>query len=298
MAVCCAFPGCAVIATRYVEARDPAGVLILAHGGSPRWNHTVRAAVAQARLAGPVETAFGMGMHGHEVHDFQAAVDRLQADGVTRIIVLPLLLSSSSDVFRQFEYLFGMRPDAPWPDAGGPVALSVPVTMLQPLDGDPVVGDIVFDRVRRLSRDPARETVVLVAHGPVDEADNQRWLDAMAGASAVLERDGGFAKIERLTLRDDAPDAVREEATRQLRQAVEQAGQATRVLVVPVLLAPGGIEQKIPKRLAGLSYAFTGETLLPHPALSRWIAARVQAARRPLSGALPVRSGAGTSVIQ
>ncbi len=294
-----AVAGCATIPSSSSTAQDGVGVLVLAHGGSPRWNRTVRDAVAQARVSAPTEVAFGMGMHGHEVQDFQSAVNRLEARGVKQIVVLPLLLSSSSDVFRQFEYLFGARAEAPWPDAGQPLARDVPVTIARPLDGDPVVAEIVLARAKRLSRDPARETVVLVAHGPVEDADNQRWVDAMGGAASALERAGGFAKVERLTLRDDAPAPVRDEATRQLRQAVEQAGRTTRVLVIPVLLAPGGIEQKIPQRLAGLAYEFTGDTLLPHPALARWLAARVQETRRQLSaGVSAAGSRAGSSMLQ
>ena len=51
---------------------------------------------------------------------------------------------------------------------------------------------------------------------------------------------------------------------------------APRALVVPLLIASGGIEQKIPKLLSGLPYAYDGEALLPNPKLSRWIARQVE----------------------
>lgn len=248
------------------------GVLVIAHGGSARWNGLVRDTVKQADLHAPVEVAFGMGMHPQEVHAFQEGVEQLEQQGVSRVVVIPLLVSSFSEVFRQYEYLFGIQPQSQWPEAGAPVTLKIPVVMGRALDDHPAVAEILLERARELSRDPANETVIVVAHGPNEDADNQRWLQRIQRLAQQVQHTGGFRDVQGFTIRDDAPDSVRADAEAALRKAVETASGQGRVLVVPLLIAQGGIEQKIPTILKGLSYAYNGHTLLPHDKVAQWIA--------------------------
>ncbi len=250
-------------------------MLVLAHGGSPEWNRLVEETVAQAGLAAPTEIAFGMGMHAGEVAAVQRAVAQLESKGVSRIIAVPLLVSSNSEVMRQFEYLLGLRERGSWEKHAHPVALQVPVTMTQALDDDPVVTEILAERAQAISRHPGEETLVLVAHGPTSDEDNDRWLAAMRRVADGVKAQGGYRTVIAVTMRDDAPEPVVDQATRELRALVEAAGGEA--LVVPLLLARGGIESKIPKRLAGLTYRYRGETLLPHLKLSQWIATQVLA---------------------
>ncbi len=259
---------------------------MLAHGGSARWDQLVREAVSQADLSVPVEVAFGMGMHQEEVNRFQQAVDRLEQQHIDQLIVVPLLISSVSEVMRQFEYLMGLRDHGPWEKDVRPVLRHVPVMITAALDDDPVVSEVLLDRIRDLSRSPADETVVLVAHGPVSDEDNAHWLEHMQSIARRLRIAGRFQSVVPVTMRDDAPELVQQTATRQMREIVERASRQGPVLVVPLLLASGGIEEKIPQRLKGLKYEYQGLTLLPHPKLSKWIAERVQA----VSTALPLMS--------
>jgi len=273
------------------ETPRQVGVLVLAHGGSEEWNRQVRESVAQAELGVPTEIAFGMGMHAQEAAGMQDAIERLIRQGSARLIVVPLLVSSASDVMRQFEYLLGLRQDGPWEEIE-PLALSLPVAMTGALDADPLVGDILLERARALSHAPAQESVALIAHGPTSDEDNAHWLRVMDALAEQLKRAAGFRAVVPVTMRDDAPEPIVEEATRAMREQITRMGQESRVLVVPLLLATGGIEHKIPQRLAGLVYAYSGEALLPHPALSRWIAKQVRqsavgaavAATQPLVG--------------
>lgn len=258
------------------EPRTTVGVLVLAHGGTERWNGIVRKAVKQVDLGYPAEIALGMGMHPHEVRTMQQAADRLERKGISRLLVIPLLVSSHSDVYRQYEYLLGLRDEAPWPEAGAPLQLEVPVVMGQALDDAPAVAEVLLERAQALSRDPEEETVVLVGHGPNADVDNLRWLASMAEFARVIKQDGAFRDVMIVTIRDDALQPIQEEAKRQFREIVRAAGQSGRVLIVPLLLAQGGIEHKIPKLLTGLPYRYTGQTLLPHPAIQRWLAAQAE----------------------
>ncbi|MGH9785202.1 MAG: DUF3386 family protein, partial [Terriglobia bacterium] len=132
-------------------------------------------------------------------------------------------------------------------------------------------------RARGISREPAHETVVLVAHGPVSDEENSRWLADMASLVATMRNASDFKRIEYLTVRDDAPEPIRSRATAELRAVVERAAQrGDRVLVVPLLISYGGIESGIKKRLEGLSYVMSPQGLLPDDRLERWLMLGVQ----------------------
>lgn len=255
------------------------GVLILAHGGATTWNAQVQEAVVEADLGLPTEIAFGMGMEPREADRVREAVNRLTARGVHEILAVPFLISTHSSVYRQYEYLLGLRREPSWPDHPvKPVELTMPVRLVQALDDSPWTGEILLARALALSEDPSREAVVLVAHGPEEEADNASWMEVMQRLGADLLARGGFAAFRAATLRDDAEPKIEEQAVRQLREEVSSLSGSLRVLVVPLLISQGGIEEKIPECLKGLRYRFSGQGLLPHPYAARWIRERVESA--------------------
>ena len=71
---------------------------------------------------------------------------------------------------------------------------------------------------------------------------------------------GGFRDVIPVTMRDDAPEAILEAAIGQMREMVQRHAQGGSVLVVPLLIASGGIEAKIPQRLEGLDFIYKGTT--------------------------------------
>ena len=269
------------------------GILLLAHGGADEWNREVLAVAARVDPVRPVEVAFGMA----NKCTIQDAVDRLAERGVSRIVAVPLFVSSHSSVMRATEYLLGSRAEAP-PEmeafarmsarretgaAGGaagdpgfdrttPVEAAAPISVATALDAHAVVADILTSRALDISRTPEDEVVVLVAHGPSSEADSARWLanmDVLAERMAPRTR---FSRIERLTVRDDAPAPVRERATAELRAVVEEIVQAGKsALIVPLLLSYGGIETGIRRRLEGLPHRMARQALLPDERLSEWV---------------------------
>jgi sirohydrochlorin ferrochelatase len=148
----------------------------------------------------------------------------------------------------------------------------VPIRMASALDHHRIVADILNDRAASISHDPAHEVIILVAHGPVPDDDNKRWLDDMSALAAEMQQKRHYAGIEFLTLRDDADDSVRNAATQQLRQKVEQiAKDGNEALIVPLLLSYGGIEGGLRKRLAGLNYSLPTQALLPDKRVVDWV---------------------------
>jgi hypothetical protein len=84
-------------------------------------------------------------------------------------------------------------------------------------------------------------------------------------------------------VRDDAPAAVRREAVTSVRELIGLQYRLTgdSVAVVPVLISRGRVSrEKFLADLAGLPVIYSGEPLLPHPALALWLEARVNATSR------------------
>jgi sirohydrochlorin ferrochelatase len=283
--------------TAHTAAADP-GILLLAHGGSQEWNDRVTALAATVNTTLPTEVAFGMATRAN----IQRAVDRLAARGVTDVVAVPLFVSSWSTVITSTEYLLGLRDEAPAAlalfatmDHGGgqggaapagdhaghapaavdgtaPVALTVTVRMTAALNDHPIVADILASRARAISRDARNEALVIVAHGPTEEADNRRWLADMESLAVRLGGIEPFASVQYLTVRDDAPKEVRDAATAELRGIVQsQTSAGRRVLVVPLLISFGGIERGLRERLDGLSYTMAEAALMPDDRLATWV---------------------------
>jgi hypothetical protein len=157
-------------------------------------------------------------------------------------------------------------------DNARPVKSPVPIRMVEALNRHQLVGAILIDRAREISRSPESEAVIIVAHGPVPDADNQKWLADMQVLARQMDDATAFAAVEYLTVRDDAPKPIRDAAAAELRARVEQqSGQGRRVLVVPPLLSYGGIEQGIRKRLDGLTYVMAERALMPDDRLVEWV---------------------------
>jgi sirohydrochlorin cobaltochelatase len=272
------------------------GILLLAHGGNSEWNAQIESIRTAVGRKAPVETALGMA----DGAAIQAAVDRLQKRGVKKIVAVPLFVNSSSEVLDHTRYLLGLRqePSITLRDAMASLpaearakmgaghhhhALSmervrakVPVSMSPALDDHPLVASILADRARALSKEPGRESVFLVGHGPVDDKANAVWLSTLGRLAGRVRAEGKFLRVKFATIRDDSDAPVKNAAIAALRRDVEAAGKDGRVLVVPVLIARGGIESHIVEALKGLSYSWDGKTLSPDARLADWVAASAE----------------------
>jgi sirohydrochlorin ferrochelatase len=278
---------------------DP-GILLLAHGGSADWNARVAELAAGVGKTRPTEVAFGMATRAN----IQLAIDRLVARGITEVVAVPLFVSSWSSIITSTEYLLGLRAEAPPalafyakmnhapPASAGtsgttsadheshtpaadrttPVKSPVPIRMTSALNDHPIVADILVSRARSISRNPVEEALVIVAHGPNEDDDNRRWLSDMASLAKRIGAIEQFGSIEYLTLRDDAPKPVRDTATAELRELVQRHLQrGRRVLIVPLLVSFGGIDQGLRERLEGLPYTIPDIGLVPDERLVTWV---------------------------
>lgn len=259
-----------------LAARSQDGLLIIAHGSSkPGWNELVLRTASQVHWQGPLEVAFLMQAPSDRTLD--KAVARLDQTGVQRMIVVPLLVSSFSGHYEEIRYYAGKRKQAPAHAHHSPLKTPAEVVLTSAMDDHPLVSEILLSHARSLSEQPNKETLILVAHGPNDDAENEKWLEHLRPHGDRIRKQLGFRRVEIVTLRDDAPQPVRDAATEQLRRVIRTATTDSKALILPVLISVGDIQRKIRQRLDGLVYEMSEQGLMEHSLAAEWI--RQQAVR-------------------
>ena len=259
--------------------------IVVAHGGDSLWNSRVIDAARAARTGGPVEVSFLMGPAAKATR-FQDVVAKLEASGAREITVVPMLVSSHSGHFDQIRYLIGdsVKLDETMRHHLHMAGIERPVTratlrLTRALDDAPQVARVLAERGRALASDPRDRALMIVGHGPNSAEEYAAWMANLRVVVDSLRATSAFRDVRVELVRDDAPAAVRAEAVKRTRELIEMQHLLTQkpVLVVPLLISKGSINRsKLPQDLAGLPIVYSGDPLLPHPEMVRWIEARAR----------------------
>ncbi len=274
------------------------GVLLMAHGGIPDWEEAVLKAVKPLQSDTTIEVAFGMA----DAVSLQKAVTRLEAQGVRKIAVVRLFISGES-WFERTEQILGIREGAParpttdghaQHDHGGHgghgghsmefwriKTVSSFVLSTEGLAEARAMGDILADRAKFLSSNPKNEDVLILAHGPGNDAENTRWIANIANRTAEVKNSRPFRRVQVMTLREDWPEK-RKAAEARIRNFVTNAGESGgKAIVIPFRVQGFGPYAGV---LEGLQYASNGQGLIPHPLVTQWISQQVDLLRnRPFA---------------
>ncbi|HET6363376.1 MAG TPA: CbiX/SirB N-terminal domain-containing protein [Gemmatimonadota bacterium] len=276
-------------------AHDPAAIVV-AHGAEAEWNDRVREIAGLAETGSPVEVAFLMGPEA-KARPFQDVVAGLVEGGASEIVVVPLLVSSHSGHYDQLRWLAGeidslsgyMAHHLEMAGITRP-ADSSRVRLAAALDDAPELAEVLVDRALALAESPSEQALFLIGHGPNSAEDYAVWMANLRPVAERVRSVAGFRDVKVGLVRDDAPAAVRAEAVRGIRETIALQRELTGrpVVVVPILVSEGKVSREtIPADLSGLDVVYTGEPILPHPALARWIARRVTDPGREVANALP-----------
>lgn len=284
--LCALLTGCASsdsnTGTQAINSANGAdfGVLVMAHGGGEEWDSAVQASLAQLETRYPVAAAFGMADAG----SMERAVRELEAAGVNHVGVVRMFVSGES-WYERTEQILGLRDGAPskaeaMAKMAGKPAPRMPMGFWQ-IDTDlefhlseegladaEEMDQVLLTRIRELSRNPDEEVVLVLAHGPGDDAENARWIARISERTELARDRLGMADIRVFTLREDWQDK-REAAERQIRGFVQQAtarGQTT--LVVPYRVMGFGPYHEV---LSGLAYRADETGLVPHDNVGLWL---------------------------
>ncbi len=297
---------------------DDFGVIVMAHGGTPEWNDAVLQTVAPLRAKYDIEVAFGMA----DAASLQDAVRKLEARNVRRIGVVRLFVSGESWLERT-EQILGLRAGAPaaataHADHGehhahaDHQAASAPapadhgahsmafyrvesrsqfVLSSEGLADVPGMGQVLADRAAALSKAPAREDVLILAHGPGDDVENARWLAKIDARAAAVRALAQFRRVQVESLREDWPDkrAVAEQRIRAfVTRASSEGGTA---IVLPFRVHGFGPYAQV---LKGLDYVSDGKGLIPHGEVGKWLERQIdELAAKPFDGAAREHAGSG-----
>jgi sirohydrochlorin cobaltochelatase len=263
-----------VFATSSLAQSPKPGVMIMAHGGSEKWNAAVRESIGDLRSTVPVEFAFGMA----NPETMAAAVDSLLLQGVDEIIVVRLFASAES-FLEPTRYILGLtevRPEAGmYADTMRQLDIPVPVKIgMEGLLDAAEVGGIIKERALTLNLSTGSKpaSVLIIAHGAGPEEENDRWLARMDSLADSVRSPGIFEAVKVETLREDwdGPRAIAEDRIRAF--AREQTSQGRQVIVIPFRLFGFGPYAEV---LEGLPFKSDGRGLIPDARVGAWVSRQV-----------------------
>ncbi len=256
------------------QLRGNVGVLVLTHGVGDTGDRLFKKAIEP--VGAKLPTAIGVGMAMTHSDPLQSAVNDLVKAGAKTIILVPPMVSKYNTLYRQWEYIFG------WPTAAEYLAVpkvksAAKLVMAQAFNDSPLFTLMLSDHAKQLSKNPAREAVMIVAHGPEDDEDNAPDLAFLNAHAAKIKAQGGYAEVRALNLQDDAFKPIRARNVRTLRKMISDAqARGYEILVVPAVIASFGLQAKLKQDLLGLKYRFQEKGLSEHPVFTKLLEQRIQ----------------------
>jgi hypothetical protein len=251
------------------------GVLVLGHGYSRGGNEQFKEKLAPIAQEYPTAVAPGMAMMS-DAH-IQKAIDALTSEhGVETIVALPAEMGDDTSLIHQWQYIFGLRDEAPWLSAG-PVKTDAKVVFTKSPTLDPLMATIMRDHALEVVKDPATARVILVSHGPEFVEDNPAELALLQAHADRILANSNLKDIKVLSLQDDAVPEVRAANKAELRAMIKEAADEGReVAIVPMILTRGGFHARLKKDLEGLTYQFADRGIIEHPGFQDWIRSTVK----------------------
>ncbi len=249
-------------------APERIGVLIMPHGSSQPYNDGLERVIAPLRKQFRIEMAPGMG----DPLILGEAIRRLEDQGITHIVFVRMY-ALKDHMKTRTDYILGLSEKPPRQGHAPPpqrIRSSAVFATFGGYEESPLIAEILRERILAISKSPSRETVILLAHGRMEDENDRRWREVMENnirlIKAKLPRP--FRNIIAMTLREDWPDK-REEALHKIRQVIEQGNEDNgEVLIISNRLYGSG---PYPRLLEGLEFTLNGQGLVPHPHITRWL---------------------------
>lgn len=296
------------------------GVVFLAHGSDYHWNETMRESVAPLLERYKMEFAFCMA----DPPLVERAVRRLEQRGA-RAIVIVRVFGLASSFKAEVERMVGLDVEHALNHQGvethshadhsahashdhgshhgheaGPPGPRIRSAALMATVGGVedhrYFAEALLARAKALSKNPAHETVILVAHGAGDDATNQHWRHILDSLAKQMQASSGdkFRAIRTGTWREDWPDKRAPEVAA-LRSMVEEASrEGGQAIVIPARTTAQGAEREF---LKGLTFEL-GTGFAPHPLFARWVEEKIREGASALGVANVSPSSEPTSATQ
>ena len=262
------------------DKKDPdqkTGALLLAHGYGEEGDRAFHNSMTDISLNHITTLSLGMSMMTSK--HIECALSEIRENGAETIYIVPISSTPHNTLVQQWEYIFGLRNDHAYTRVKS-FQLD-DVVFLDPISDHQIAKKIVLDYAQEISINPKNETVVIIAHGPVGETDNELELELMENLAVYVRDNGKFNDVRPFTLQDDAPKEIREKNVKEIKQFIKNATlDGKKVLMVSNLMSGKGIQRKINTDFSGLDYKFNSKGFLTHPLFKEWILQSIESSDR------------------
>lgn len=260
------------------EGNESVGILVIAHG-SPRgtWCEPVREVVRSvaSELPYPVELGFLEFVPNETIN---IVVDRLNEHNVTKIVAVPLFISSHSGHIEEIKYVLGLRKTPPEEELI-PVNTTAEIVLTDALDNSSLLAQTLAENAAELISEAENETVVFASHGCSNATYFEKWIEShesLAEQIKLILRHRKGISIEdvrfgfiHLPVEDN--ETIHPELG--LRAVVENVSVNSTPVVVANMVSVGFFTKKyIPMLLENLTYKYNGsKALCPHENIVKWV---------------------------
>lgn len=254
-------------------SRDEIGVIFVPHGSDYNWNEMMRQGLAPLRQEYVTEDAFSM----VDSYVVERAVRKLEDRGMKAAVVVRIF-SLESSFKEQAEYILGLQAEPP---AGGHMGMPDRIEShllfhtLGGVEAHPRFSQALIDRIHEISTEPSLETVILLAHGTGDDAENDYWMKNLETIADYIRRNdpNTYRAIKFHTWREDWPEkrAVTIPEIRAMIEAANEDGGAA--LVIPVRTNEQGPARSL---VPDLDFRY-GYGFAPHPEFTEWTREQIEA---------------------
>ena len=276
-------------------ARAEPGLLLIAHGSpSAEWNRPVlefgRRVSEEVKKGGRFK-AVRTALLESAQPDVPAAVGDLEAAGCDRIVAVPLFIAPTGHTHFDVPAVLGIysspRTTAALAHEGAKAARPrVPIVLTQTMSEGDVLRKYAADQVRKLSRSPQDEALVLLAHGdPEHELLAQRLMRRLTtyccGTTGINYGDWAFIGVGQEYLSQGVPaiQAALEHKKRAIVVGVYLSSSVTKIHQrgLATLRQRGAKTEPFEKDRVVLS----DDAIIGHPDALRWVLDTAYAAWTP-----------------
>lgn len=253
------------------------GVVIMPHGSTQPYNDAIEQSISPLHVKYQIEMAYGMG----DAAIIQDAVSRLEQKGIKRI-VFARMYGLSDHMKLKSDYILGLsnallkRKDSHHSHRTPPaqVRSSAVFSTFGGYEEYPDIAKVLHQRIMEISKNPAEETVILLAHGANTKEANDQWLSVINDNIDRLRKGPHCSQLKAIhaaTVQEDWPEQ-RKKSVKKVRAMIEEGNKRGKVLVISNRLYGKGPYEKM---LKGLEYEFNGQGFLS-PIITQWLDENIQ----------------------
>ena len=244
------------------------GVVIMPHGAQMPYNKATEAAIQPLKNKYRIEIAYGMA----DPWTLAEAVEKLEKQGASKIVVARMY--SLGDQFKdKTDYILGLSNNEP-KTRGGHLpprvrSSSIFATFGGYEENNSLICEILKDRVLEISKNPEKETVLLIAHGARDDKRDKRWKDVLQKHAKYIKDNTQvpFKEIHGLTVREDWPEKHKK-AVDEIRSIIQKASNNGKALIISNRLYGSG---RYDEFFEGLDYDMNRKGLALHANMTHWL---------------------------